>query len=120
MKNKWKGWIIDESLKDRTILSQLKVIKIIREENTEAGKKVIWDLYTVEIDDENIEKTTSILQEIVKPDYYMHFTNGKELLITFYKKSFRMAVEKVGKEKEVGITSFKIKSSDKKIWHDAV
>ncbi len=119
MNNIWKGWIIDKSLKDTTILSKLKVIKSIFEENMEGDEKQIWKVYTVEIEDKEIDKISKILEKLIKLEYYIHFTNGNALVIIFSKKTFRIRLEKVGKEKPEGISYFKMKPEDKKIWQSA-
>ena len=119
MNNIWKGWIIDKSLEDISVLSKLKVIRSDTEENTEGNEKQIWELYTVEIEDKEIYKISKILEKIIKPEWYAHFTDGKVLLIIFYKKSFKIRLDKVGKERAFGISEFKAKLEDKKVWQSA-
>lgn len=119
MKNNWKGWIIDKSLKDTSIISKLKIIKSLREENTEGGKKQIWKLCTVEVEDKEINKISKMLEKLIKSEYYIHFTNKKSLLIIFSKKTFRIKLEKIGKENPYGISYFKAIQKDKKIWQSA-
>ena len=116
----YRGWIIDESLKDTSVLSELKIINSKIEENIEGDEKRVWKLYTVEFEDKDIDKFSEILEKNVKPEYYVHFTNGKELLIIFSGKSFRIRLEKAGKEDEYGISEFKAQPDDLKIWKDAV
>ena len=119
MNNIWKGWIIDKSLKDTTILSKLKIIKSVTEENVEGDEKQVWELYTLEIEDKEINKISKLIEKFIKPEWYAHFTNGKVLLIIFSKKSFKIRLDKVGKERTFGISSFKAKPEDKKIWQSA-
>ncbi|HLD02449.1 MAG TPA: hypothetical protein VJC07_01990 [Candidatus Nanoarchaeia archaeon] len=116
----WKGWIIDISLKDRDFLSKLKVIKSLIEENVEGDNKQVWEVYTVEIENADIANISRRLETQIKPEYYAHFTNGKELLIIFSKKSFRIRLERVGEEKPFGVNYFKATSEDKKIWQSAL
>jgi len=119
-KDIWRGWIIYESLKDIQILSKVKIISSKIEDNTEGDKKEVWKLYTVEIKDKDISKMSKIFEDIIKPEYYVHFTNGNELLIIFSGKSFRVKLKKVGKEEKYGITSFNINPESKKIWKSAL
>jgi len=119
MENSWKGWIIDESLNDVTILSKLKVLGEKTEENTEGGTKRVWKLYTVEVDDNGINEISKILERQIKLEYYTHFTNGKKLLIVFHKKSFVVRLKGVGEDKEFGITSFEAEPKDIQIWKSA-
>jgi len=119
MKNTWKGWIIDESLKDATILSKLKVLKEKVEENTEGDTKNVWKLYAVEVDDKEINEISNILEKQIKLGYYAHFTNEKKLLIIFHKKSFLVRLESIGEDKGYGITSFEAKPGNLTIWKSA-
>ncbi len=112
----WKGWIIDESLRDTSFLSKLKVIRTYEEDNTEGDEKRIWKLLTVEVEDKEIEKIVKKLEKSIKPEYYAHFTDGDNLLIVFVNKSFSIGLEKVGKEGRNGITYFKIKPKEKSAW----
>lgn len=119
MANEWKGWIIDESLNDTTILSKFKVLKVQTEENGEGDFKRIWKLYTVEVNDEDIEKVSRILEKQIKSEYYIHFTNLKKLAIIFHNKHFIIDLEEAGEDKGYGITSFVAKPKDKALWKSA-
>ena len=119
MKNVWKGWIIDKSLKDKKILSELKVVKSNIEENTNGEVRKVWKLYTVEIEHKEINKTSKIFEKLIKLGYYMHFTNRQGLLIIFSGKKFRIRLVRVGKGDKNGITYFKILHEDKKVWGEA-
>ncbi len=115
----WKGWVIEESLADTSILSGLKVIKTLIEENVEGKEKQVWKLHTVEIDNKGIYKVAEKLEKALKPKWYAHFTDGYNLLIVFANRSFTIRLEKAGKEKETGITYFKAIHEDKLIWKSA-
>ncbi len=115
----WKGWIIEESLSAASFLSKVKIVKTLIEENTEGDEKQVWNIHTVEIEDKRIATLSKQLENIIKPTWYAHFTDGKNLLIVFIHKSFKLELEKVGKEKENGITYFKIKPQEKQVWKTA-
>ncbi|MEN9626318.1 MAG: hypothetical protein RL557_646 [archaeon] len=119
MKNVWRGWIIDKSLHDLSVLALMNVIKSHEERNSQGSQLQIWNLRTVEIDDEEIKNISNIIEKNIKKGYYAHFTNGKRLLIIFSEKSFIIKVDKVGKDKGNGITSFVAASHDKKLWKTA-
>ncbi len=116
MEKIWRGWIIDKSLKDKSTLSGFKVIKSQEEENNNGDEKQIWVLYTVEIEEKNVEKVAKVLEKQIKLEYYAHFTNGRRLLIVFHNKYFLVNLEKYGKDEGDGITSFKAKLEDRKLW----
>ena len=115
----WKGWIIDQSLKDANGLAKLKIIKTNIEENSAGGEKRVWKLHTVEVGEKEIEEAVRDLEKDIRESWYSHFTNGKALIMIFAKKSFRMRLEFMGKEGENGITYFKILPGDKKVWREA-
>ncbi len=119
MENSWKGWVIDESLNDITILKKLKVLDKKIEENIEGDTKRVWTLYTIGVDDGDINKISKDFEKNMKLEYYAHFTNGKKLLIIFHGKSFIIRLKNVGEDKGFGITSFEVESKDIPIWKSA-
>ena len=116
----WKGWIIKESLKDKKILSQLKAIEIKTEKNRETGQTVIWHLYTVEVEDKNMDKLTAALEKQMKFSWYAHFTNFKKVRVIFKGKSFKIRLNKKPKEGKNGVTKFKAAPEDLPVWKTAV
>ncbi len=119
MQEIWKGRIIDKSLKDLSVLSLLNIIESNIEENTSGAEKKIWTLYTVEMREAEVRKVSRTLEKKIKSEYYIHFTNGKKLLIIFKDKSFVINLDKVGKDEGNGIVSFVAKPEDKEIWKAA-
>ncbi len=115
----WKGWIIDESLTDANFISKVKIVKTLIEENIEGDEKHVWRIHTVEVEGKGIGTFSKQLEKIIKPTWYAHFTDGKNLLIVFIDKSFKLELEKVGKEEENGITYFKVKPQEKQVWKEA-
>ena len=122
MENSWKGWVIDESLNDITILEKFGEIKVLDkkiEENTEGDTKRVWTLYTIGIDDKYINKISKDFEKNIKLEYYAHFTNEKKLLIVFQGKSFIIRLKRVEEDKGFGITSFEAELKDIPIWKSA-
>ncbi len=115
----WKGWIIEQSLADKSILSRTKITKIFEEEDTSGDERQVWKLHTVEIENKEIGNVIRILKKTIKLTWYAHFTDGKYLIIVFANKSFKVGLEKVGKEKKNGIVYFKIKPKEKETWQSA-
>ncbi len=116
----WTGWIIEESLEDKNILSKLKVINSIIERNIAGDQVRTWRLYVVEIDDSNINAISKELEKQIKLGYYTHFTDFNNLLIIFKGKSFKIRLTERPKEEEHGAVKFKANPEDLKIWKDAV
>ncbi len=79
---KWKGWIIEESLEDATVLSRLNIVSSMLERNEEGSKARTWHLNTVEVDNADIDRIAHELQQNIKSGWYAHFTDYKNLLRT--------------------------------------
>jgi hypothetical protein len=117
---KWKGWIIEESLESRDVLSQVKIIKSVTERNDQGDKVRIWRLHTVEVDDKDIEKVSQDLASNLREGFYIHFTDFSNMIIIFKGKSFRIRLAERPKEEEYGAVKFKAKPEDLKIWKEAL
>ena len=80
----YKGIIIEESLEDNRILNKLNIIKfeITKEENPQDR----WHLYTVKVFDKEI----SLLSNIIKNKWYMHFWKNKKVIVIFKNKKFEL------------------------------
>ena len=77
--------VIEESLDDKNVLKNLKIL------NTKIDGD--WHLHIIEVPDEDLETTLKLLQShlVKNRPYYFHFYNdGKNLIIVFRKKVFRM------------------------------
>jgi len=117
----WKGWIIEEGLKDPGILSELRVDRSCIEENMQTGEARIWNVHTVSVEDDDMDGICAQLENIIKPGFYAHFTNYESLLIMiFHGMSFRIRIRKVLLENEIGALEFKADPRDLQIWKDAV
>lgn len=115
----WKGWVIEESLEDKSVLSRLKIVKSIVERNEEADQVMSWHLNTVEVDDADVDMIAKELEKQIKSGWYTHFTDFNNLLIVFRGKSFKIRVEESPKEGETGAVKFRANPADLKIWKDA-
>ena len=116
----WKGWLIEESLEDDTILSRLRILESRLEENDSGDHVVTWHLDTIEVGDKDIRKVSEELEGLLKLGYYAHFTDYMNLLIIFRGKHFRIGLQKVLLEKEFGAVEFKADPKDLSIWKRAL
>ena len=73
----------------------------------------------MEVDDDKIDIIAANLEKIIKPEYYIHFTNYKELVVVFRGRHFRLRINNVVKEDKTGATEFETVPEDLKIWKDA-
>lgn len=117
---KWKGWIIEESLEDKSVLSKVKIIKSVTEKNDQADNVRVWRLHTVEVDDKDMEKVSHDLAGSLRAGFYIHFTDFNNLIIIFKGKPFRVRLAEKPKEEEYGAVKFKAKPEDLKIWKEAL
>lgn len=82
MLKKYKGTIVEESLKDNRILNDFTITSVrISKADNPADR---WHLYTVLVSLEDIMR----LQEGIKPKWYMHFWKSREVIAIFQGKKF--------------------------------
>src|SRR3989344_2028197 len=91
----YQGVIIEESLKDTTILKSIKILHTNIESATPEHKTPWvkqWTLHTVEIADNEIENVTKQLANKLDSEHawYADFKNDKYHYIIFYRKIFRV------------------------------
>lgn len=108
----YKGVIIEESLKDSTVLGQVKIISTEVEPVKESHKTPWlkqWTLHTVEINENDAqsvaEKVGAALEN--EHDWYADFKNEKYHFIVFRNKVFkvnRKKTEEYEKVKQYGIS----------------
>lgn len=74
--------IVDESLKDKSVLDRLKII---------GTKKGGWTLYKIEVPHKDFEKTIQLIHSSLdNGEWYFHFYNndGSKLVIVYKDKTF--------------------------------
>ncbi len=111
-----RGWVIDESLRDASVLSKLSILGEKIEENGDGYRRRIRKLYTVGVSDAAISEVSKALEKQIRPGYYAHFTNGKKLLVIFHGKSFVIKLKGLGEDKGFGIGSFEAEPEDLPLW----
>ena len=108
----YQGVIIEESLENKNVLRNVKIVKTKVEKVTDKHKTPWikkWTLHNVEISEEYAEK---IVEEISKSldskhNWYADFKDGKTHFIIFRNKIFkikRTSKEQYDKVKEYGIS----------------
>lgn len=90
----YEGDIIEESLQNLGLLSQLN-IKATRVEKVTGAHKTPWlkhwTLHTIEVTEDTIEDLAHQLSQILKPQYwYADFKNNKSHIIVFPDKIFKV------------------------------
>lgn len=115
----WKGWLIDKSLRSKSILKDLKILDSFVERNIEGKKERVWKLNVVEVSGKDMAKIAGKLEKNIRFGYYAHFTDYKNLLVIFRGKSFRIKLGKVLRETKFGAVKFKAESKSLEIWKNA-
>ncbi len=94
---KYKGVIVEESLKDNRILNDLEIIKF--EITKDEDPKDRWHIYTVLIPGEDIENLSKFIES---NKWYMHFWNENNITVIFKDKKFQFNVnDKIGRESAI-------------------
>jgi hypothetical protein len=87
------GTIIEESLKDLSLLKDLQII------SSKTSSDLEWNMHKVLINENQIEKLSESLNS---GPWYMHFWNGDNIIVVFKDKTFH------------------VKNSDKSTWKLAI
>jgi hypothetical protein len=76
-KTKYQGAVVEESLADNRIINSLEITKVtVTEEDNPAER---WHIYKVLVTKDDIER----LSQDIKPGWYMHFWQGREVIAIF-------------------------------------
>lgn len=84
MFKKYKGIIVEESLKDNRIVNDLEVIEVRISDEEKPEER--WHLYTVKVSKKEIEK----LSKNIKQGWYMHFWKDRGVIVIFRDKKFKL------------------------------
>lgn len=80
MEKKYVGIIIEESLTDNKVMTGIKIT------NTAVSPNDSWRMHAVEATEDDIARISHVL----KPAYYAHFWKGREVIVAFKDKVFRL------------------------------
>lgn len=95
----YTGVIIEESLKDKSVLGKVKILKTVVEKVTERHQTPYlkqWTLHTVEIPDEQAEILAEIISQSFERghnDWYADYKNNKHHFIIYPDKIFKVDLE---------------------------
>lgn len=93
----WKGWLIDESLRDKSIIGKLSIIDSFTERNEEGDKLRVWKLNVVEVADKDMNSVVKKLEKILKETKFgaVKFKADRESLGK-WKSAFEYGTKKAG------------------------
>ena len=102
---KYQGVIIEESLKDKSVLGQVEIVKTKLETVTEHHKTPWlkqWSLHTFEVSEDGAEQVAGVLSKSLDNNYwYADFKNDKTHYVVFSKKVFKVDRSKPEQYEEV-------------------
>lgn len=95
MPQNYKGVIIEESLEDKSVLQDLKILETKVKEATERHKTPWvkqWTLHTIEISEDGAVEVAEKLSQALDPQHawYADFKNDSTHFIIFRKKVFKI------------------------------
>lgn len=93
----FKGTIIEESLQDNRIINDFTITNVRISSADKPGDR--WHLYSVELDDNQID---SVAQQLKPSGWYAHFWNETNIIAVFPNRKFIMS------------------RFDKNTWNDAI
>ena len=83
----YHGILIDQSFEDLNFPKKFKIFAKKQDGN--------WGIYGIKIEGSNLENVISEIQENMKlGTWYIHFYNGKDLIVVFKDKVFRIGLDK--------------------------
>ncbi len=93
----WRGVIIEESLKDKSLLKLAKIIeteKSTLENEAEAG---ILTFHKIEVPDANKKEFLKKARSAIKDKFYLHICKGGAMILVYKNKSFEFSKNETDK-----------------------
>lgn len=78
----YTGTVVLESLEDTNILDKVEIVSVTTTNDENEADR--WHMYTCQVNRDIIEQFASVM----RPGWYCHFWNTKELIIVFRNKRF--------------------------------
>ena len=80
---KYKGCVVEESLDDNRVLNGIELANVKISDDAKPEER--WHIYRVYATEDQID----YLSAHIKDGWYMHFWDGKTMIVTFKGKSFK-------------------------------
>ena len=114
MESIYHGIILDAEFSNPDFVSRFKIFAKRRDAKNE------WVCFGIEIETAELERAITDIQKNLRSDapFYAHLYNGKELIVIFKEKVFRVSLDKAtwGPIKEYGGTMLKIPREQLDFW----
>lgn len=117
MKDVYHGILLDAEFEDKNFLNKFRIFA--KRKDTKNG----WICFGVEIESETLKQTIDDIQKNLRTDtpFYAHLYNGKELIVIFKERIFRVGLDKTtwGTLKEYGSKVLQIPYEQLDFWPTA-
>ncbi|MFA6552476.1 MAG: hypothetical protein WCT19_03175 [Candidatus Paceibacterota bacterium] len=105
----YKGVIIKESLEDKSLLKQIRIIstKVEKVTKKHRSREKQWTLHTIEIEEDKADDIAGQISLSIKDKWYADFKNKTHHFIIFKNKVFfidRTSLEQYNEAKQYGIS----------------
>lgn len=114
MKNIYHGILLDAEFEDKNFLNTFRIFA--RRKDVKNG----WICFGIEIESGKLAHTIADIQKNLRADvpFYAHLYNGKELIVIFKERIFRVGLNKTtwGELKEYGSMVLKIPYEQLDCW----
>ncbi|OIN88190.1 hypothetical protein AUJ59_04310 [Candidatus Beckwithbacteria bacterium CG1_02_47_37] len=77
----WQGVIIEESLKDKSLLSLVEIIKSTKSTLESESDKGIFHFHSYQLPDEKFAEFTQAAKKTTKPGFYLHLVQADTLVV---------------------------------------
>lgn len=77
----WQGVIIEESLKNKSLLDLVKIIKSTESTLESETNKGTFNFHSYELDDEKFVEFTQAAKISIKPEFYLHLVKKNTLVV---------------------------------------
>ena len=107
MMTAWKGYLIEESLDSKDVLSLVNILSTKVEELSDVaeGQPNIWHTHKIEVSNDIVDEFQKTAENCLKEKWYMDISSDDEAIVIFKGKSFRAKKndrEAIDKIKEYG------------------
>ncbi len=90
----YKGFVLSESLTNPLILNEFEKIYVKIEHHPEyAGEPKIWHDFKLKVNEEDIDRVTTLLAAEMRDTWYAHFWNTESVYVVLPHKVFKIPRE---------------------------
>lgn len=79
----WRGVIIKESLQDKSLLDEVKVVGTRETDLESERERGVFHFMNVEVEDNKINNVLEKLRKSLKPSWYAHLVKGNVMHVAF-------------------------------------